>query len=526
MKTIDEYRNSINNEKDRDKIKEIALKCVKDCPDEILGHWNLYLHERYKNTPNYLEAKKYIEKVIELDKLNSNYYYYYLELKSKLNEDFENELKNIPRDSYMDGYFTDFLPINKIEIENYFSIKNIKIDKLGDKKEIYFLGENGDGKTILLQAISLILRGNEGDKEINEIYKKYNKNFNIKNNRDECVLKGENILGYELKFEDNYVFVDNFSENEKLLEQNKITIQQNNKNTFGYGLRRAFIKRNSPLNIFDNLMLKENKGYLTLFNLEEKQVTPEEWLKQLYFENLEYNSEEKEENTPKPLHLETAKNILKQILDKETELEIKVSSKSVEFIEKGTKGLDFNQLSEGYRSLLSVISDLVYRLSRNQPYVTDVEDYRGIVLIDEIGAYLHPKWEISVVEKLRTLFPKIQWIFTTHSPVTLLGASKNAVFYKLYKNENGETEISQSFDMKDFEDYLINGFLTSPLFDLPSSRTNIQNRKKATKTSDFYYDIIHEEVKKELKNTPAPQKEKIRKAVNDVLKRLKNKRKS
>jgi hypothetical protein len=40
----------------------------------------------------------------------------------------------------------------------------------------------------------------------------------------------------------------------------------------------------------------------------------------------------------------------------------------------------------------------------------------GVVLIDELELHLHPQWQREVVEKLRTTFPNIQFIVTTHSP--------------------------------------------------------------------------------------------------------------
>jgi hypothetical protein len=40
----------------------------------------------------------------------------------------------------------------------------------------------------------------------------------------------------------------------------------------------------------------------------------------------------------------------------------------------------------------------------------------GVVLIDELDVHLHPKWQRGVVETLRNLFPRLQFIGTTHSP--------------------------------------------------------------------------------------------------------------
>ena len=45
----------------------------------------------------------------------------------------------------------------------------------------------------------------------------------------------------------------------------------------------------------------------------------------------------------------------------------------------------------------------------------------GLVIIDEIAAYLHPTLQYSVVPKLIKLFPKVQFIVSSHSPLFLLG---------------------------------------------------------------------------------------------------------
>ena len=40
----------------------------------------------------------------------------------------------------------------------------------------------------------------------------------------------------------------------------------------------------------------------------------------------------------------------------------------------------------------------------------------GVVLIDELDLHLHPDWQKKLVKALRTVFPKIQFIASSHSP--------------------------------------------------------------------------------------------------------------
>jgi hypothetical protein len=88
-------------------------------------------------------------------------------------------------------------------------------------------------------------------------------------------------------------------------------------------------------------------------------------------------------------------------------------------VTKAGERLYLDQLSDGERSLLAIVADLVRRLSLANPELADPLEGAGVVLIDEIELHLHPTWQRSVVEKLRTTFPNIQFIASTHSPFVI-----------------------------------------------------------------------------------------------------------
>ena len=74
-------------------------------------------------------------------------------------------------------------------------------------------------------------------------------------------------------------------------------------------------------------------------------------------------------------------------------------------------------LSHGERSILAVVLDLTRRLGEANPGLTDPAAEAGaVVLIDEIDLHLHPKWQREIVHKLTATFPRCQFIATTHSP--------------------------------------------------------------------------------------------------------------
>ncbi len=87
----------------------------------------------------------------------------------------------------------------------------------------------------------------------------------------------------------------------------------------------------------------------------------------------------------------------------------------------GEEILPIRLLSSGYRNLLGMVFDIAYRMAVLNPNLLgDITDKTpGIVLIDEIDMHLHPNWQWRVVDALKNTFPKVQFIATTHSPIII-----------------------------------------------------------------------------------------------------------
>jgi predicted ATP-binding protein involved in virulence len=85
-------------------------------------------------------------------------------------------------------------------------------------------------------------------------------------------------------------------------------------------------------------------------------------------------------------------------------------------VKKAEARISLQQLSDGERAFIALLGDLVRRLALANPELKDPLAGHGVVLIDELELHLHPRWQREVVEKLRTSFPNIQFIATTHSP--------------------------------------------------------------------------------------------------------------
>lgn len=74
------------------------------------------------------------------------------------------------------------------------------------------------------------------------------------------------------------------------------------------------------------------------------------------------------------------------------------------------------ELSDGYRSVIALATDLILHLSSHWPSMAAAE---GLLLIDELEVHLHPQWRMTIVSLLRKVFPRLRVIATTHDPLSL-----------------------------------------------------------------------------------------------------------
>jgi len=83
------------------------------------------------------------------------------------------------------------------------------------------------------------------------------------------------------------------------------------------------------------------------------------------------------------------------------------------------------QLSTGQAVLLDLFLAVIrdFDLSRSQ--LTKLSDIEGIVVVDEIDLHLHTDLQHDLLPNLIRLFPKVQFILTTHSPLFLIGMEKS-----------------------------------------------------------------------------------------------------
>lgn len=81
-----------------------------------------------------------------------------------------------------------------------------------------------------------------------------------------------------------------------------------------------------------------------------------------------------------------------------------------------------DSLSTGQLALLNIFGSIIRYADIDNVFSSSrLQDIKGLVVIDEIELHLHAELQREVLPKLIKLFPLIQFIITSHSPLFLLG---------------------------------------------------------------------------------------------------------
>ena len=299
--------------------------------------------------------------------------------------------------------------ISKVIIENFKTIEYLEIvfeNDIDVEKIAIFLGENGVGKSSVLEAISLALASDS-------IRTKYIDDASTLLNKYSDKKEGSIILYF---FQQSKPFRLRFFNNNKAFKTDN---QNFDIPTLAYGANRLHTSENKeqPKALSINIE--------SLFNPWKTLVNANSWLGDHRIID--------EENFFK------ITSSLRIILDLNDNEEIHRDGNSIFIISQNEK-INFNDYSTGYKNIITLIIDIIYNLTQN---TYDIEYAEGIVLIDEIENHLHPKWKIQIITKLRNIFPKIRFILTTHDPLCIQNTFDGEVYYLSVDKNTKDFSYSQ-----------------------------------------------------------------------------------
>lgn len=123
------------------------------------------------------------------------------------------------------------------------------------------------------------------------------------------------------------------------------------------------------------------------------------------------------------------------------------------------------ELSDGYQSVLALAVDIMAILFNRW---SDLSAAEGVVVLDELGAHLHPRWRMRIVPRLRALFPRVQFLVTTHDPLCLRGL-RNGEAVVLERLDDEDRTVVARTDLPPIAGMRVDQLLTSEYFGLRST---------------------------------------------------------
>lgn len=335
---------------------------------------------------------------------------------------------------------------------------------------ICITGENGTGKSIIIDSIRSILTGRfHGEVErdivssdsflVDSIFHINNKNVNIKSTS---------------KYQSGTLDTNN-------MEVNKL---------FHSNLETSFIKdfvfdywtsklSNDKFEITNITTLQTEKYLDNTLSGVHKNVDLTKAIS--FFDYLKDSKDEKEKILGTELY-----TLLEEIIN------ISISSGKLSHVSRinlkpiikiGTKELSLDKLSSGNLYLIQRFVNLISQIYSicviNNIPISEYKSIKGLIIIDEAENHLHPKWQKVFLGNILKLFPKLQLIVSTHSPF-IVSSVKNCKVFVCKSNLEFSTikEETDFYSNKPIEEILL-----SPLFDTRNFNSEIsdllQQRKLA-----------------------------------------------
>lgn len=298
----------------------------------------------------------------------------------------------------------DFPPIKlqRIIIQDIKCFENLEIDFTSSGNLTVFIGNNGKGKSTILQLIALGLRG------LIHVPRPNNWRDVVKKGKDTGFFTIDILFNEEpfrFKFEIN--------------EEDFVTCVENREKLFAirdrflfaaYGVsRQVKLEDSTPHEVFDPIgTLFSDNGYLK--NLKVS----------MNYEHVRNN-------------FKYIRPMINHILDKadggDNVQLVDFDPGSFYFLTPSSREIrvPIEALSEGYKSTFIWLFDIMIRIIEQGGSLENAKDISGIILLDEIDLHLHPTWQRTILHSIESLFPNIQFIVTTHSPFIVQSARKESL---------------------------------------------------------------------------------------------------
>jgi len=300
--------------------------------------------------------------------------------------------------------------VKKIHIEKLRYLENVTIDISSDeKKHLILTGKNGSGKTTLLD--SLRLEYSPHYYGANHIWTADFGTFN------DCHL----INNEHVKLKVFYGLLDVDA-------------------TYPFDCMTIFFGAYRKLKL-------HVPSTIETVDVENRNISVDDFLKYLVLLNYQKLDALANDNLMKANEIKNWFNMLEGVLREifnTNDLTLVHNSKDLTFkvAIPGREPFGFNEMADGYSTFLDIVFSIMMKMESKASMTYDMP---GIVFIDEIEAHLHVELQRLILPFLVKMFPRIQFIVTTHSPF-IISSLRNAVVFDLERQIRVEDMSNYSYE--------------------------------------------------------------------------------
>lgn len=340
--------------------------------------------------------------------------------------------------------------IHQFKAEGTIANLDFDINLEPDKRVYCFIGENGCGKTQLLENMAKTLFLDSS------IF--HNLNIIPQKNSYERAFYNVSV---HTKIVDSYFFVPEkiWIQNSNLKSDSSWTVAQISKiehykigHKFDYpfifispknrGYTKNIDKKNARFlgNMAERFADSVNKTYQSFQRETVEDTSLIDW----FSARLLINPEFVQQSETRLHEVEAVLDLMEMLDDKlKTELHQKENRlKNFSFSEGKLylRGVSIENLSTGYVSILKIFQEIIagYGGWIGMIGETDIRNTEGVVFIDEIESHLHAKWQYKIIPLLKKFFPKTTFYIATHSPLIVSTTNQDEA-YELIREENKVT---------------------------------------------------------------------------------------
>ncbi len=315
-------------------------------------------------------------------------------------------------------YFSKRRLVERIEVRNLRAVRDVKLDLTasgGSTPWTMFLGENGTGKSTVLQALALALCGARYYSRLAERFAIEPAGFvrtGCKSGSIKVYLTPDvdrRIKPHTLTFFTDRLEFKSASGRRTVIRDGVVPTGAGEAwgiqvLLLGYGATRLLPRapeRDKERSKDSDFAKLEN-----LFDPFVPLIDARRWMLGLPQDRFDYTA-----------------RALKTLLDLR-DRDVLIREDGEVWLKSHRSKVPLERLSDGYQSIIALTADILDVVLElwDSPELAE-----GVVLVDEIATHLHPTWKLRIVSTLRQFLPRMQFIATTHDPLSLRGLADGEV---------------------------------------------------------------------------------------------------